>query len=127
MAATPPQPKPNPRLAAIATRAAQGRSQLSHESRNAAQDEDEGEQAQSLAGEALGRDSSFGFGNSERVPSRGFDEVGGSVPDLVDHMKQMVRDGRIDMSAFRGERNDDDVEEGLGPQGLEDDGPRGAE
>jgi hypothetical protein len=127
MAATPPRTPSSRRPAPVPPRDMRGRSQLSHESRNAAQDEDEGEQAQSLADEALGRDSSFGFGDSERVRSRGFDEEGGSVPDLVDHMKQMVRDGRIDMSAYRGERMDDDVEDGLGPQGLEDDGPRGAE
>ena len=120
-------PSRTKRQAAASARASGGRDQLSHESRNAAQDEDEGEQAQSFADEALGGDPSFGYGDSERVPSGGFDEGGGSIPDLVDHMKQMVRDGRIDMSAFRGERNDDDVEEGLGPQGLEDDGPRGAE
>ena len=124
MAALPP---PTKRPAATPPRAAGGRSQLSHESRNAAQDEDEGEQAQSLADEALGGNARFDVGDSERAPSGGFDDEGGSIPDLVDHMKQMVRDGRIDMSAFRGERMDDDVEEGLGPQGLEDDGPRGAE
>lgn len=125
--AAPPPSTPGQRPAPNPPRAAPSRSQLSHESRNAAQDEDEAEQAQSLADEALGGDSAFDIGDSERVPSRGFDEEGGSVPDLIDHMKQMVRDGRIDMSAFRGERMDDDVEEGLGPQGLEDDGPRGAE
>jgi len=66
---------------------------------------------------------------SERVPSRGVDmaDASGSTPDVVDHMNQMVRDGRIDMGAYRGERMDDDVEHGLGPQGLEDDFPRGIE
>ena len=97
---------------------------LGHEAHNASQD-DESDQAQWVAGEALRH--GFDSGGSERVPSGGFDEEGGSTPDLVDHMKQMVTDGRIDMSAYRGERMDDDVEEGLGPQGLEDDGPRGAE
>jgi len=54
-------------------------------------------------------------------------DASGSTPDVVDHMNQMVRDGRIDMGAYRGERMDDDVEHGLGPQGLEDDFPRGIE
>jgi hypothetical protein len=49
------------------------------------------------------------------------DEEAGSGPDLVDTMSQMISSGRIDMSAYRGERNDDDVERGLGPQGGEDD------
>ncbi len=97
---------------------------LAHEAHNASQD-DESEQAQSVAGEALGR--SYNSGDSERVPSGGFGEEGGSTPDLVDHMKQMVRDGRIDMSAYRGERMDDDDEDGLGPHGRENDRPRGAE
>jgi hypothetical protein len=42
-------------------------------------------------------------------------------------MNQMASSGRIDMSAYRGERNDDDVEQALGPEGEEDDFPRGAE
>ncbi|MFD2783280.1 hypothetical protein ACFS32_22080 [Novosphingobium pokkalii] len=50
--------------------------------------------------------------DSERVSGDG-DEPG-STPDLVDHMKQMVSSGRIDMGAYRGERNDDDEEGGLG-------------
>jgi len=42
-------------------------------------------------------------------------------------MKQMVSSGRIDMGAFRGERNDDDEEGMLGEAGIDDDTPRGAE
>lgn len=87
--------------------------------------EDEESQAQTLADEALGRTSgSFGLGETEKV-GRGDDE--GGLPDLVDHMNQMTTSGRIDMSAFRGERNDDDEDGMLGEQGLEDDFPRGAE
>ena len=106
---------------------------LPPEAHNESQD-DEGEQAQSVADEALGRRQGYDdadLDESERV-SGGHstalgDEESGSAPDLVDTMKEMVRGGRIDMSAFRGERNDDDEEDGLGPQGLEDDWPRGAE
>jgi hypothetical protein len=62
--------------------------------------------------------------DSERVSGDG-DEPG-STPDLVDHMKQMVSSGRIDMGAYRGERNDDDEEGGLGRSGIDDETPRGA-
>lgn len=98
------------------------------ESRNRSQD-DAPDQAQSLADEALGRTPMTDAEESERVPSSGVDmaDASGSTPDVVDHMNQMVRDGRIDMGAYRGERMDDDVEHGLGRQGLEDDFPRGIE
>jgi hypothetical protein len=43
----------------------------------------------------------------------------GGMPDLVDTMHQMQTSGRIDTSAFRGERNDDDVAM-LGEEGIED-------
>lgn len=49
------------------------------------------------------------------------------VQDVVDHMHQMERSGRIDMDAYRGERSDDDEPGQLGPGGDEDEGPRGAE
>lgn len=97
------------------------------EAHNMSQD-DEGEQAQTLADEALGRSSDFGEGDTEKADDDGIgDNDGDSTPDLVDTMNQMVSSGHIDMGAFRGERNDDDEEEGLGEQGLEDEGPRGAE
>ena len=106
---------------------------LPPEAHNQSQD-DEGEQAQSLADEALGRRQGYDeadLDDSERVPGGHSPTLGdaesGSAPDLVDTMKEMVRGGRIDMGAFRGERNDDDEESGLGAGGLEDDWPRGAE
>ena len=49
------------------------------------------------------------------------------VQDVVDHMHQMERSGRIDMDAYRGERSDDDEPGQLGPSGDDDEGPRGAE
>lgn len=100
---------------------------LAPEAHNESQDDEAG-QAQSLADEALGRRSDFDTGSeTERTPEGGIDDDGGSMPDLVDHMNQMVTSGRIDLSAFRGERNDDDGEGPLGEQTDEDGVPRGAE
>ena len=60
---------------------------------------------------------------TERAPGQG--DAPGSTPDVVDHMRQMVSSGIIDMGAFRGERSDDDEEGMLGDAGIEDDTPRG--
>ncbi len=97
---------------------------LPPEAHNASQDDSE-EQSQTLADEALGRRALVESGDTEKSGS--YDEETGSIPDLVDNMNQMVSSGRIDMSAFRGERMDDDVEDGLGEAGMEDDFIRGAE
>jgi hypothetical protein len=79
------------------------------ENDNSEQD-DEAAQAQTLANEAAGRSSSaFGLEHSDKVSSG---DDSDDAQDLVDHMNQMERSGVIDMSAFRGERNDDD-EDGL--------------
>ncbi|NLR73061.1 hypothetical protein HGI47_19515 [Novosphingobium sp. ERN07] len=89
--------------------------------------EDGGAQAQTVADEALARATSV-LGEQdlgERVSGQG-DEPG-STPDVVDHMRQMVSSGVIDMGAFRGERSDDDEEGMLGEAGIEDDTQRGAE
>ena len=72
--------------------------------------EDESAQAQTLADEALGRaggSSEFGLDDTEKVSSG---DESDDVQDLVDHMRQMETSGRIDMSAYRGERNDDEEE-----------------
>ena len=95
---------------------------LAPEAHNSEQD-DEGAQAQTVAEQAL-RGSGETFSDSEKV--RGGDP-GDGTPDLVDHMNQMASSGRIDMSAFRGERSDDDEEGLYGEDGIEDDTPRGAE
>ena len=63
------------------------------------------------------------LGDSGKAPSRG---EGDDAQDLVDHMRQMERSGRIDMDAYRGERSDDDEDGELGEGGIEDDEPRGA-
>lgn len=96
---------------------------LAPETHNAEQD-DEPSQAQTLADEALGRRSAYEGADSDRV---GDDDESGGTQDLVDHMKQMVSSGHIDMSAFRGERSDDDEDGILGEDGIEDEFPRGAE
>jgi hypothetical protein len=90
-----------------------------------AEQEDGGAQAQTVAEEALARATSV-LGEQdlgERAPGQG--DAPGSTPDVVDHMRQMVSSGIIDMGAFRGERSDDDEEGMLGDAGIEDDTPRG--
>jgi len=93
------------------------REQIAPETHNSEQ-EDESAQAQTLADEALGR-ASRGKGDieSEKVKSG---EGTNDVQDLVDHMKQMETSGRIDMSAFAGERNDDEEEGRFGPAAEEE-------
>ena len=82
--------------------------------------EDEEAQAQTVA-EAARRDRLQE--DSDKTPARG---EGDDAQDLVDHMRQMERSGRIDMDAYRGERSDDDEEDELGPGGVEAGAPRGA-
>jgi hypothetical protein len=91
---------------------------LAPENQNAEQD-DSGEQAQTVADESLGRsDGDFGLEDSEKV-STGDDSD--DVEDIVDHMRQMVSSGRIDNSAYNGEPNLDDNEDKYGPGAKEDD------
>ena len=89
------------------------------EARNREQD-DEDAQAQSVA-EAARREARLE--DSDKKPNG---DASDDVQDLVDHMRQMERSGRIDMDAYRGERSDDDEEDELGPGGVDDDEPRGA-
>ena len=90
---------------------------LAPENLNSEQD-DESSQAQTVADEARGRSSDdFGLEDSAKVPSG---DESDDVQDLVDHMRQMERSGRIDNDAFRGERNDDDEEDLLGEDGEEE-------
>lgn len=80
--------------------------------------EDEPAQAQTLADEELHSDGNEpGLSDTTKVSSG---EIEDDVPDLVDQMKQMVSSGLIDMGAYRGERNDDDDEDLLGPFSAED-------
>lgn len=83
--------------------------------------EDEEAQAQTVSSDAM---RSRKLADSEKTPA--VDETD-DVQDLVDHMRQMERSGRIDLDAYRGERSDDDESGLLGPGGDENEGPRGAE
>ena len=92
------------------------------ETRNREQDDEEA-QAQTVAEAARRARHARAVGDSDKVRSG---DESDDVQDLVDHMRQMERSGRIDMDAYRGERSDDDEEDELGPGGIEDDEPRGA-
>jgi hypothetical protein len=81
-------------------------------------EEDEDAQGQSVAADAAHLDESpYGLEDTVKVSTG---DPGDDVEDLVDHMRSMVRSGRIDMDAYRGERNDDDEEGTLGPAGEDD-------
>jgi hypothetical protein len=92
---------------------ARRKADLAPETDNAEQDGDAEKQAQTVAEEALNRGADLGLEDSAKV-STGDDS--GDVQDLVDHMKQMDRSGRIDMDAYRGEPNDDDEDEKYGDE-----------
>jgi hypothetical protein len=80
--------------------------------------EDEEAQAQTVADEVLGRTpTSEGLSDTEKAKTG---DESDDAQDLVDRMRQMESSGRIDMSAFRGERNDDDEEGLLGPDADEE-------
>ena len=90
-------------------------------------EQEDGEaQAQTVAADAMARSTSLlgDHGDTERAPG-GLNDNNSDMPDLVDHMNQMVSSGVIDMSAYRGERSDDDEEGMLGQSGVDDDSPHG--
>lgn len=82
---------------------------------NAEQD-DELEQAQTLAEEARNKDAEASPLDSEKVDADGED-----AQDLIDKMRDMEQSGRIDMDAYRGEPNMDDNEDKYGEENREDD------
>ena len=89
------------------------------EMHNSEQD-DEQSQAQQVAENAMNLARSPAFPESEHAGHSGINAIaGGDEQDLVDHMKQMERSGRIDMDAYRGERNDDDESGMIGEGGME--------
>ena len=91
------------------------------EAHNAEQD-DELEQSQTLADEALrGGARDHSPLDSEKVPGGEIDDD--STQDLIDHMRDMEQSGRIDMSAFEGEENHDDNEDKYGEAAKIDDYP----
>jgi len=88
---------------------------------NAEQD-DELEQSQTLAEEALRGEARRGSPlDSLKKPSEGDDLAEDSTQDLIDHMRDMEQSGRIDMGAFSGEPNMDDNEDKYGEENREDD------
>lgn len=86
---------------------------LAPETHNSEQD-DEQSQAQTLADEARGRNpGDYGSPTESLKPNNdNLDED--STQDLVDHMRDMERSGRIDMGAYNGEDNMDDNEDKYG-------------
>ena len=92
------------------------RDNLAPENHNSEQDDEPG-QAQTVAAEALARRRQ---GSGESVKG-GKGVEGSSAQDLVDHMRDMERSGRIDMSAFRGEPSMDDEDDTYGDPKKRDD------
>ena len=86
---------------------------------NAEQD-DELEQAQQVAEEARNKDAEASPLDSTRADEPG-EVMDDSSQDLVEKMRDMEQSGRIDMDAYRGERNMDDNEDEYGPENKEDD------
>lgn len=86
---------------------------LAPETHNSEQD-DEDSQAQTLAAEAQGRAPADYGSPTESIKVNGDNLDGDSTQDLVDHMRDMERSGRIDMGAYQGEDNMDDNEEKYG-------------
>ena len=87
---------------------------------NAEQD-DELEQTQTVADEAL----AGGAREASPLDSIKSDEpgevMGDASQDLIDKMRDMEQSGRIDMGAYRGEPNMDDNEDKYGEENREDD------
>jgi hypothetical protein len=95
---------------------------LAPEAHNSEQD-DEQEQAHTLADEALGRASPDYGSPADSVKVNGSNLDEDSTQDLVDHMRDMVASGRIDMGAYQGEDNMDDNEDKYGEDNRLDDLP----
>ena len=93
---------------------------LAPETHNSEQD-DEQAQAQTLADEARGRNAGDYGSPTESVKVNGNNYDEDSTQDLVDHMRDMERSGRIDMGAYRGEDNMDDEEDKYGEENRLDD------
>jgi hypothetical protein len=84
--------------------------------------DDEDAQAQTVADDAirgLANDPESGENSEHGGTTNPAQIIPDDQQDVVDHMQQMERSGQIDMGAYRGERNDDDESEMLGPDGME--------
>jgi len=88
---------------------------------NDEQDDDEAEQAQSIAEEALDGEARDPSPLDSTKPDDEGEVMDDSSQDLIDRMRDMEQSGRIDMDAYRGEPNMDDNEDKYGPENKEDD------
>jgi hypothetical protein len=88
---------------------------------NAEQD-DELEQAQTVAGEARYKDAEASPLDSVKADEPG-EVMDDASQDLIDKMRDMEQSGRIDMGAYRGEPNMDDNEDKYGEENKLDDLP----
>jgi hypothetical protein len=84
-----------------------------------AEQEDELDQAQTVAEEARHKDAEMSPLDSEKVDQEG-EVMDDSSQDLIDMMRDMEQSGRIDMGAYRGEPNMDDEDEKYGEDRDED-------
>lgn len=99
------------------------RASLAPETHNAEQD-DELAQAQTLADEARSIAGAGYASPTESIKRNGANLEEDSTQDLVDHMRDMERSGRIDMGAYAGEENMDDEEDTYGEASrLDEDDP----
>lgn len=96
--------------------------ELAPETHNSEQD-DEQAQAHALADEVLGASQRDYGSPTESVKVGGGILDEDSTQDLVDHMRDMERSGRIDMGAYQGEDNMDDEEDKYGEASRLDDDP----
>jgi hypothetical protein len=80
--------------------------------------EDEEIQAQTVADDALDGLDRRTPGESEKDKS-GLEDI--DAPDLIDRMNQMESSGHIDMGAFDGEENYEDLENRYGTRNAADD------
>jgi len=81
-----------------------------------------GQQAQDVAQDAM-REGSHTTSplESTKPASNAYDPAPGSTGDLIDEMRRMEGEGRIDMSAFAGEPNHDDEPDTYGGVTTDDD------
>lgn len=81
-----------------------------------------GQQAQDVADDARREDSRTSSPlESTKPDSADYDPAPDSTGDLIDEMRRMEGEGRIDMSAFTGEPNHDDEPETYGGETTDDD------
>jgi hypothetical protein len=81
-----------------------------------------GEQAQDVADDARRTDSHTASPlESTKPAANDYDPAPDSTPDLIDEMRRMEGEGRIDMSAFAGEPNHDDEPDSYGGETTDDD------